>query len=158
MPTITSITYRPKNSDMPLPAVGYLRVPLTEASLIEGLGIEDDFNAQPRRNLNVMDRLTLGELDAQGFPTFPGALGENLVLDGIDLRTLPAGTRIRLGPQAMIAISAPRTGCDNLHRIDERMPAQVAGQIGVMAQVVQAGRIKVGDRVEVIESAQLVET
>jgi len=152
MPTIASITYRPKDSATPVPAVGFLRVPLAEAALTEGLGIDGDFNAQPQRNLNVMDRLTLRELGAQGLPTFPGALGENIVLDGIDLRTLPAGTRLRLGAHAVIAITALRAGCDKLHRIDERMPGQTVGRIGVMAQVVQAGQIRVGDEAAIVEA------
>ncbi len=152
MPTITSIMYRPKDSAVPIPAVGYLRVALTEATLVEGHGIEGDVNAQPRRNLNVMDRLTLGELEAEGFPAAPGALGENLILDGLDLRVLPADTQIRLGAQAVIAITLPRTGCGKLHRIDDRMPAQTAGRVGVMAQVVRAGTIRVGDRADVIST------
>jgi MOSC domain-containing protein YiiM len=150
MPTIASITYRPEDSTAPIPKPGYLRVVLPQATLLEGRGIENDANARPQRNLNVMDALTLAELAAEGFPTSPGALGENLVLDGLDLRTLAEGTHLRLGEQVVIAITAPRTGCLKLTAIDARMPEQTKGRVGVMCQVIKAGTIKVGDAVDVI--------
>jgi TatD DNase family protein len=148
MPEIRSITYRPEQSAAPLPAAGYLRVALTEATLVEGRGIEHDANARPQRNLNVMDAVTLAELAAEGFPTTPGALGENIVVAGLDLRSLPQGVRLQIGEQAVIEITAPRTGCVKLHAVDARMPEQAQGRVGVMCQVVKAGRIRVGDTVE----------
>ncbi len=37
-----------------------------------------------------MDTLTLAELATQGFPTTPGALGENMIVDDLDLRNIGA--------------------------------------------------------------------
>jgi TatD DNase family protein len=150
MAEIRSIAYRPEQSTAPLPAAGYLRVALTEATLVEGRGIEHDANARPHRNLNVMDAVTLAELAAESFPTAPGALGENIVVEGLDLRTLPVGAQLQIGEQAVIEITAPRTGCVKLHAVDARMPEQTQGRVGVMCEVIKAGRIKVGDTVELI--------
>jgi len=150
MSTITSITYRPADNGEPLPPVGYRRVALTEALLQEGQGIENDSKARSIRNLNIMDALTLSELATEGFPSTPGALGENLIVDDLDFRTLQRGTQLRLGERVVVKIVVPRTGCAKLHGLDARMPDDVQGRIGVMAEVVQGGRIKVGDPVEVM--------
>jgi MOSC domain-containing protein YiiM len=150
MPSIASITYRPEHCTEPMPEVGYLRVSLAEATLLEGHGIDNDAKAHPLRNLNIMDAPTLAELAAEGFPTAPGALGENIIVHGLDLRALPTGTRLALGADAVIEIARPRNGCVKLHAIDARMPKETEGRVGIMAQVVQAGMIRVGDSVEVL--------
>ena len=150
MPTIASIMYRPVDSAEPVPEIGFLRIALAEANLLEGQGIEHDAKATPLRNLNIMDALTLAELAAEGLPSSPGALGENIVLDGLDLRTLPPGTRLRLGKQAVVEITKPRTGCRRLTAMDARMPQCTDGRVGIMGQVLQTGTIRVGDGVEIV--------
>jgi TatD DNase family protein len=146
---IKSIVYKPEHAQ---PAsIGYVRVPLTEAVLIAGYGIEGDRKGgNPKRNLNVMDDITLAELAADGYPTDAGALGENIILSGIDLRTLLTGTLLRLGDQAVIKLGALRIPCDQLTELDARMPASVVDRVGVMCRVVTTGKIKVGDVVEVV--------
>ncbi len=131
MITVKSIVYKPK-SEKAGHNLGYLRRPLQEANLVEGYG---------------------DELAAQGYPTGPGVLGENIILSGVDLRDLPEGTQLRLGDEAVIALGKPRIPCDQLTPLDARMPETVAGRVGVMCRVVKTGRVKVGDTVEIIAEA-----
>jgi MOSC domain-containing protein YiiM len=148
MVRLKSIVYKPKGAKS---ESGYLRQALDEATLVEGYGIEGDRKGgHPRRNLNVMDDLTLAELAAEGYPTDAGVLGENLILSGIDLRTLPQDTQLRLGSEAIIALGKLREPCEQLTEIDARMPESVVGRVGLMCRVIRSGRIKVGDVVEVL--------
>ena len=149
MITIQSIVYKPTGA--PVEPDRYTRIPLQAANMIAGHGIEGDRKGgNPKRNLNVMDDRTLDELRAEGYPTEPGALGENLILAGIDLRTLPLGTRLRLGREAVIALVSARVPCEQLTPLDERMPENVIGRVGMMCRVVESGAIRVGDVVEVL--------
>ena len=154
MITVKSIVYKPKGGSAEHEAahdIGYLRQPLQEANLIEGYGIEGDRKGgNPNRNLNVMDELTQAELAAQGFPTGPGVLGENIILGGIDLRTLPEGAQLRLGNDAVIALLKLREPCHQLTPLDERMPESVEGRVGAMCRVIKSGRVKVGDPVQIV--------
>lgn len=151
MITVKSIVYKPKSEPATHNTHGYLRRPLTEAALVEGYGIEGDRKGgNPKRNLNVMDDQTLAELHAEGYPTEPGSLGENIILSGVDLRTLPAGTRLRLGDQAVIELVNRREPCEQLTELDERMPQSVEGRVGVMCRVVKSGHVRVGDPVAVV--------
>jgi MOSC domain-containing protein YiiM len=152
MPTLKSIVYKPKTAPTGHQTGAYLRVPLSEAKLVEGYGIEGDRKGgNPKRNLNIMDSMTLAELGREGYPTTPGALGENLIVDGIDLRNLPEGSSLQIGAEAVITLLKFREPCEQLTEIDERMPASVMNRVGYMARVTKGGLIRVGDPVVVIE-------
>ncbi|CAG0988335.1 hypothetical protein ARNL5_03029 [Anaerolineae bacterium] len=149
MPTIVSITYRPEEHGRL--EKGYDRVPLQKAMLISEYGIEHDCKGgNPQRNLNVMDALTQSELTAEGIPTGVGVLGENMIIDGIDLRTVIEGTRLRLGAEAIIELIKLRNGCQQLTTLDARLPEHTRGRLGYMCRVVQSGPVQVGDPVEII--------
>jgi molybdopterin adenylyltransferase len=149
MITIQSIVYKPKG--VPVEPDRYTRIPIQTANLMAGYGIDGDRKGgNPKRNLNIMDDRTLAELRAEGYPTEPGALGENLILAGIDLRALPPRTHLRLGHDAVIALVSARAPCEQLTPIDERMPENVIGRVGMMCRVVESGAIRVGDVVEVL--------
>ncbi len=151
MATVKSIVYKPKGQKEARDQIGYLRVSLTEANLIEGYGIEGDRKGgSPKRQLNVMDDLTLAELQTDGYPTEPGALGENIILSGIDLRKLPNGTQLQLGNEAVIVLGKPREPCEQLTPLDERMPESVENRVGIMCRVIKYGRVRVGDMVQMI--------
>jgi MOSC domain-containing protein YiiM len=151
MITVKSIVYKPKGEKSDSSSSGYLRRSLDQAMLAEGHGIEGDRKGgNPNRNLNVMDELTQAELAAEGYPTGAGVLGENIILGGINLRTLPEGTQLRLGDEAVIRLGALRVPCEQLTPLDARMPESVHGRVGWMCSVVKAGRIKVGDPVEIM--------
>jgi MOSC domain-containing protein YiiM len=151
MITVKSIVYKPKGEKLSSAESGYVRRSMDQAALIEGYGIEGDRKGgNPNRNLNVMDDLTQAELASEGYPTGTGVLGENIILSGIDLRTLPEGTQLQLGDEAVIRLGAPRVPCEQLTPLDERMPESVHGRVGWMCRVVKSGRIKVGDPVAIV--------
>lgn len=142
---MVSIAHTPAGID-PRPPDHYARVALDVAALQPGRGIVTDRKgARPERQLNVMARETLDQLGAEGYRTGPGEMGEQLVLAGLDVNRLPAGTRVRLGEEAVIEVIQPRTGCDRLRRVQGCTPAAVKGRLGVMARVLTGGTIRVGD-------------
>jgi len=151
--TLKSIVYKPK--DAPHAPRGYQRVALQEAHLIADYGIEGDRKGgNPKRNLNVMDDITLAELAAEGYPTGVGVLGENLIISGIDLRKLPAGTHLQIGDEAVILLRALREPCEQLTELDSRLPSAAIGRVGFMCRVVKGGLIRVGDPVIVISQPE----
>jgi MOSC domain-containing protein YiiM len=71
-------------------------------------------------------------------------MGEQIVLEGVAVDELRGGDRIRLGDEAVVEVTIPRTGCKRFERIQGFAPAHAAGRLGVMAVVVRGGRIAVG--------------
>jgi MOSC domain-containing protein YiiM len=150
MGKIVSIVHTP-NGIAPRPPDHYARVPLDPATLEAGRGIVSDRKgSRPERELNVMAQETLEQLHAEGFRTGPGQMGEQIVVAGIAIDRLAAGTRLQFGQQAVIEVIKPRTGCERLRHIQGCTPATVAGRLGVMARVLIGGTIHVGDAVAVI--------
>lgn len=149
MTHITSIVYKPH--DATEPATAYLRVPLETATLISGYGIEGDRKGgNPQRSLNIMSQEALAELSERGFQTAPGQLGEQLIIGGLDMNSLPAGTQLQLGESAVIEVVQPRNGCERFERYQGHPREAAAGKLGIMAQVITGGSIRVGDSVQVL--------
>lgn len=141
---LASIVYSPQPGS-------FNRHPLPEAMLLAGYGIDGDRKGgHPNRNLNVMDQEMLATLAAEGYPTDPGVLGENLIVSGVQISSLAEGTRVRVGLEAVIEVVRLREPCYKLTALDARMPASVVERVGVMARVVENGVIRVGDSVGVL--------
>jgi MOSC domain-containing protein YiiM len=144
---IVSITYKPK--DYPAPQNAFLRVPITSAELLIDYGIVGDSKGgNPKRQLNIMSMETVRELEAEGYKAMPGALGEQIIIDGFDVRNLEAGTQLALG-EAIVEVTSLRNGCARFEEYQGKPRA--TGRIGVMARVVQSGNIQIGDAVKVVE-------
>src|SRR5436190_18524933 len=147
MGKIVSIVHTPAGID-PRPADHYARVPVEVATLENGRGIANDRKGgRPQRHLNVMAAETLEQLHAEGYRTAPGEMGEQIVVSGIDIAALAAGTQLRLGEVAIIEVVQPRTGCARRQHIQGCTPAHVAGSLGMMARVLNGRTIRVGDAI-----------
>jgi MOSC domain-containing protein YiiM len=118
---------------------------------VAGHGLAGDSKALPTRQLNVMFAEVLAELAAEGFLTAPGQMGEQLVLAGVGPANRAAGTRLRLGESAVIEIVKPRTGCSRFVSIQGKTLDEAAGRLGVLAQVIVGGPVRVGDPVTTVE-------
>jgi MOSC domain-containing protein YiiM len=145
---VVSIVYRPRNSGRPQDR--YAREPLERAQLIEFQGVAGDAKGgSGDRQLNIMLAESLAELAAEGFQTAPGAMGEQIVLSGLDPAALAPGTRLKLG-SAVIEIGIPRTGCARFEMIQGKPRQSAKGRLGAMARVISSGEVAVGDAVEVL--------
>jgi MOSC domain-containing protein YiiM len=149
MAQIVSIAWSPQRSE-PRPKDHYHRDSFSSAVLTVDRGIEGDRKGKGRdRQLNIMSAETLASLAAEGFKTGPGQMGEQIVLEGIEIDSLPVGARIRLGESAVVEVTIARTGCDRFEHIQGKLTRLVRGRLGVMARVVTGGPIALGDPVTI---------
>lgn len=146
--TIASIVYTPLSVKM-TSKDKYDRIAAGRVELIAGHGIDGDKKAgkNPERQLNIMSREVMDQLESEGFYTAPGQMGEQIVISGLDVNALQAGDLIHLGGGAIARVSKPRTGCEKFRTVQAHDPKEAAGRLGVMATVVASGSISVGDPV-----------
>ena len=91
-------------------------------------------------------------LQAEGHPIYPGSVGENLTLAGLDWEQVTPGTRLRLGDEVLLEITKYTTPCATIKASfaggdrDRILQAEHAGWSRVYAQVLQPGHIQVGAR------------
>jgi len=98
---------------------------------IAGFGIEGDSHAgattqhlgrmrtdptQPNlRQVHLIHSELHDELRELGYDVQPGELGENITTRGIDLLGLPQGTRLRIGPEAVLEVTGLRSPCQQIN-------------------------------------------
>lgn len=110
------------------------------------------------RQVHLIHGELFDELREQGFDVQPGDLGENVCTRGVELLALSAGTRLRLGSDAVIELTGLRNPCTQLDAFAPGLmraltPRDAAGNIvrkcGVMAVVLCGGEVRVGDKIAV---------
>jgi MOSC domain-containing protein YiiM len=142
--------------------------------LLAGLGVEGDAHAgvtvrhrsrvaadptQPNlRQVHLIHAELFDELHAAGFTVTAGQLGENITTRGIDLISLPPGTRLQIGETAVVEIKGLRNPCGQIDRFQPGLLAAVLGhdadgnlvrKAGVMGVVSVGGEVRVGDTIGV---------
>jgi MOSC domain-containing protein YiiM len=112
---------------------------------IAGQGLEGCAHANPPKREVLF--ASLEHLQSVGVD--PGAIRENLTVEGDDVEQWPVGQRVRAG-DAVFEITMV---CDPCHRIDELrqgLRAELEGKRGMLAKVIEGGEVAVGDEVELL--------
>ena len=142
--------------------------------LVAGFGVAGDAHAgetvkhrsrvardpsQPNlRQVHLLHAELFDELVGQGHAVFAGELGENVTTRGLDLLALPRGTRLALGPCAVVELTGLRNPCAQIERFQPGLLAAVLGRdadggvvrkAGVMAVVLAGGPVRSGDTIAV---------
>ena len=101
---------------------------------------------RPRREVLLASK---EHLDAVGVE--PGAIRENVTVDGADVQAWRLGQRVRIG-DATLEITMV---CDPCHRMDELrdwLRVALDGKRGMLAHVVEGGEIVLGDEIELVSA------
>jgi MOSC domain-containing protein YiiM len=119
---------------------------IDEAEAIRDKGLGGCIHGRPgsKRQVLLMDEETLSR-----FGLTPGVVKENITTRGIDFQALAIGQRLRIG-EALFEIS---TRCDPCSRMDEirmGLEQELWGQRGWLCRVVEGGKLRRGDHIEVL--------
>jgi MOSC domain-containing protein YiiM len=142
--------------------------------LVAGLGVEGDAHfggtvkhrsrvardptAPNLRQVHLIHSELFDELRTKGHTVCAGDIGENVTTQGIDLLALPTGTRLALGPTAIIEVTGLRNPCVQLDKFQPGLMQAVLGRdpsgtivrkAGVMAVVLAGGDVAPGDAITV---------
>lgn len=110
------------------------------------------------RQVHLLHAELHDELAGQGFRIGPGLMGENVTTRGLDLLSLPRGTRLRLGDAAEVELTGLRNPCVQLEALAPGLMAACLGRdsegqpvrkAGVMAVVLTGGEVRAGDVITV---------
>jgi MOSC domain-containing protein YiiM len=150
----------------------FTKVHAREIRLVSGLGVEGDAHlgatvkhrsrvavdpTKPNlRQVHLMHAELFDELADKGLRVGPGDLGENVTTRGLDLLGLARGARLRLGDVALVEITGLRNPCKQLDAfqpglmravLDRDADSRLIRKAGVMAVVLEGGRVRAGDAV-----------
>lgn len=122
-----------------------------EAFLIPEHGIETDAHSGTwHRQISLLASESIDKMRDKGLVLDAGDFAENITTRGIDLLSLPVGTRVRVGADVLLEISQIGKECHERCAIYYQAGDCVMPREGVFARVIKGGRVKQGDPLEVI--------
>ncbi len=135
------------------PGKGERKKPVERVTLREEHGIEADGHAGPwHRQVSLLAQESIDKMVAKGLDVGPGDFAENLTTAGIDLLSLPVGSRIEVGP-ALLEITQLGKVCHDRCAIYYQAGDCVMPREGVFARVIRGGEVSAGDAIVVVSRA-----
>ena len=119
--------------------------------LVEDFGLRGDAHGGPwHRQISLLALESIEKMQAKGLDVHPGDFAENLTTQGIDVVSLPVGTRLRIGKDVIGEVTQIGKECHNRCAIYYQAGDCVMPREGIFIKVLRGGPVKVGDEVEVI--------
>lgn len=132
---------------------GTQKTMVQSAYLKQDWGIETDAHAGNwHRQVSLLSLEKIEDFRAKGAEVEYGAFGENLVVEGFDLRKVPVGTRIQAG-EALLELTQIGKECHSHCEIFKAMGDCIMPREGVFAKVIKSGKVCPGDEVTLTELA-----
>ncbi|MET0624721.1 MAG: MOSC domain-containing protein [Pyrinomonadaceae bacterium] len=143
---------------------GVPKLAVREAALTHD-GLEGDrqrnrrLHGGPERALCLYALERVLELQAEGHPVFPGSIGENLTVVGLDWSRLAPGARLALGEEALVEVTSYTKPCKviaasfnggDFKRISQKLRP---GHSRLYARVLRPGRLRTGDPVTILDGS-----
>ena len=117
-------------------------------------GVEGDahLGLDARRQVSLLAQESV-DLMKRDLPELaPGDFAENITTAGLELHTLPLGTRLKIGPEAMLEVSQIGKTCHQGCAIKQSTGSCIMPTHGIFGRVVAEGYIGPGDEI-VVETA-----
>lgn len=130
---------------------GIRKTVVAEGLLKEGCGLVGDAHAdcQTHRQVSLLAQESIDKMRNLGFNLSPGDFAENITTLGIDISSLPVGTRLQVGDQVVLEISQIGKECHTACAIRRQVGKCIMPEEGVFARVIQGGVVKPEDQLEV---------
>jgi MOSC domain-containing protein YiiM len=112
----------------------------------------------PERALCLYSLERILALQAEGHPIFPGSVGENLTIRGLDWPAVAPGVRLQIGAEVVAEVTRYTTPCGNIvDSFSDRDSMRISqdthpGWSRVYARVLRTGLVRVGDKVTILDN------
>jgi MOSC domain-containing protein YiiM/GNAT superfamily N-acetyltransferase len=141
---------------------GVPKRPVEGSVHVGALGLEGDGHREetvhggPHRAVCLFAVEAIRRVAAEGHPIAPGSCGENLTTEGIELATLPIGSRLAIGDRLVLELASPDGPCSTIEgafsdrrfsRIDVRLHPTDSR---MYARVLAEGPVRAGDPISVL--------
>ena len=122
-----------------------------EGLLKDDFGLVGDAHADccTHRQVSLLAVESIDKMRALGLELKPGDFAENLTTEGLDLVSLPVGTRISVGEQAVLEVTQIGKECHTRCAIYKQVGKCIMPEEGVFARVIRGGPVNAGDPIEV---------
>ncbi len=127
------------------------KAPVAQVHLKPDWGIKGDAHAGKwHRQVSLLGQESIDRMKAQGLGVAPGAFAENITTSGMDLPSLPVGTRLRLG-ETLVEVTQIGKVCHAKCAVYAMVGDCVMPREGIFVKVLEEGVVKPGDTIEEVD-------
>lgn len=132
---------------------GTSKAPSANAVTVEEQrGVSGDAHAGDwHRQVSFLAAESIEKARELGFEVSAGSFGENFTTQGIDLLSLPLGTKLRIGNEVLVQISQIGKVCHTRCAIYRAAGDCIFPREGIFGVVLQGGDVVAGDSMELVE-------
>ncbi|GAB61705.1 MAG: MOSC domain-containing protein [Candidatus Jettenia sp.] len=125
---------------------------IRSCKLIEQFGLEGDAHAGKwHRQVSLLAKESANSMREKGLNIKDGDFGENIVTEGIELKSLPIGTLLKIGEGILIRVTQIGKLCHDRCAIYYKAGDCIMPREGIFAEIITGGTIKVNDEITVLE-------
>ena len=129
---------------------GERKTPVASVELREEHGIVGDAHAGDwHRQVSLLARESIEKMQKMGLAVDAGDFAENITTTGIDLPSLPVGTRLAIGP-TLLEVTQIGKECHTRCAIYHQAGDCVMPREGIFAKVLQGGTVRPDDTVVIL--------
>ena len=132
---------------------GIPKLPVQSCSVsvngLEGDGRDHPKHINPDRAVSLIDQEILQQLMSEGYDVCPGAVGENLTVEELDVQSLHPGDRLEFSGGVEIELVESRKPCFVLDPLGENLKTVIVGRCGYLARVITEGTFSPGETITV---------
>jgi MOSC domain-containing protein YiiM len=118
--------------------------------LQEGFGIIGDAHADSctHRQVSLLAVESINKIQTLGFDIGPGDFAENITTEGMELVSLPVGTRLTIGEKVILEITQIGKECHIGCAIYRQIGKCIMPKEGVFTRVIRGGIVRAGDMIK----------
>ncbi|MBU4202025.1 MAG: MOSC domain-containing protein [Candidatus Altiarchaeales archaeon] len=110
-------------------------------------GLEGDVHSgEGHRQVSLLSKESIDRIKGEGLTVSPGDFGENIVMEGISVHEISAGSRIKIG-NALLEVTQIGKECHTGCEIYKQRGKCIMPKEGIFASVLTGGIIKEGDAI-----------
>lgn len=137
------------------PKKGMRKKNVGEGILVPEHGLQGDAHTGTwHRQVSLLALESVQKMRDMGLDVNPGDFAENITTEGMDLVNLPVGTRLKIGSEAVGEVTQIGKECHTRCAIYYQAGDCVMPKEGIFIRVLAGGSVKVGDNIEVMNSAE----
>lgn len=119
--------------------------------LQESFGLKGDAHGGDwHRQVSLLAQESIDKMKEKGLNLAAGAFAENLITKGIDLVSLPIGTKLKVGSTAFLEVTQIGKECHSRCAIYETTGDCIMPREGIFTRVICSGSVSAGDTIAVI--------
>ena len=130
---------------------GVRKKTVDKTMLRESYGIDGDAHASEKwhRQISLLAIESIKKMQSKGLKVSAGDFAENITTEGIDLLSLPVGTKMNIGKDAEVEVSQIGKVCHTRCAIYTQAGDCVMPKEGIFAKVLKSGSVQKGDIIRV---------